>query len=372
MKFIHLSDLHIGKTVNGFSMAEDQRYILEKILEIIKEQKADAVLIAGDIYDNSVPSAEAVSLFNWFLSEIKINVFVISGNHDSAVRLAFGQSIMNKCGVYFSPVFNGEIEPIIVGDEFGEIGVYLIPFMKPALVREKLGEEAESYEQAMGKVVQKMQIDTNRRNIALVHQFLTGAEKSGSEEMSIGALENIGASIFDKFDYVALGHIHRAQKVERETVRYCGSPLKYSFSEIKHKKSVTVVNMEEKGKIEISQIPLLPLRDMREIRGRYDEITLKKNYENTNTHDYLRIVLEDEIEVVNALGRLRSIYPNIMELRYSSLGSDWSDDSPQGEKDASPAEIFGEFYRKINGTSIGEEQSRLLNKIIEEVWEGRE
>lgn len=321
MKFLHLSDLHIGKRVNEFSMLEEQEYILTKIINIIDDENPDAVVIAGDVYDKSVPSAEAVQLFDDFLCRLakrKLQVFVISGNHDSAERMAFGGRLMDISGVHMSPVYNGNVEPISLDDEFGKVNFFMLPFVKPANVRRFFEDaEIESYTDAIRVAVENMNVNTDERNVIVTHQFVTGAEKCESEEISVGGSDNVDASVFDCFDYVALGHIHGPQNIGSERVRYCGTPLKYSFSEAKHKKSVTVVGMGEKGSLEICTIAIEPKRDMREIKGTYAEITLKENYINTNTDDYMHITLTDEEDIPDAIGKLRVIYPNLMKLDYA-------------------------------------------------------
>ena len=286
MKFIHLSDLHLGKRVNEFSMLEDQEYILTKIINIIDEQKPNGIIIAGDVYDKSVPSAEAVELFDDFLvrlSKRDLKVFVISGNHDSAERIAFGGRLMDKSGIFMSPVYNGEVEPIVLSDEFGEINVYMLPFVKPSNVRRFFPDsEILSYTDAVKVAVDAMNIDPSKRNILITHQFVTGAERTESEDVSVGGSDNVDASVFAAFDYVALGHIHRGQKCGGgDFIRYSGTPLKYSFSEANDSKTVTVVDIKAKGDISLEFVPLVPKRDMVEIKGTYEELTLKSFWENT-------------------------------------------------------------------------------------------
>ena len=316
MKFMHLSDLHMGKRVNEYSMLEDQKYILRQILSLADEEKPEAVLIAGDIYDKSVPGGEAVVLFDWFLTQLtvrKLPVFFISGNHDSAERLAFGRSILSDSEVYISEVYKGNIQRITKEDEYGKVHFYLIPFIKPAVVKHYMPEkEIGDYQSAMEAVIESLDIDTSERNVFLVHQFLTGAARSDSEEVSVGGLDDISADVFDGIDYVALGHIHRPQSVKRETIRYCGTPLKYSFSEAEHEKSVTFVTMKEKGEVEIATRLLVPLHDMRKLRGSYLELTDPSHYKNTKTDDYLSITLTDETDEPNVMGKLQTIYPNII------------------------------------------------------------
>lgn len=375
MKFIHLSDLHIGKRVNEFSMLEDQKYILNQIIQIVEEEAPDGVLIAGDIYDKSVPSAEAVQLFDDFLCQLakqKRQVFVISGNHDSPERIAFGSRLMDASGIHLSPVFQGEITPISLEDSFGKVDIFMLPFLKPAHVRRFYEEEEiESYTDALRVVIEHMKLQPEHRSILLTHQFVTGASRSESEELSVGGSDNVDASVFDSFDYVALGHIHGPQSIGRETLRYCGTPLKYSFSEARHKKSVTVVELLEKGTCRIETIPLIPKRDLRELKGTYMELTEKKNYEGTNTEDYIHITLTDEEDIPDAIGKLRVIYPNIMKLDYDNRRTrshgDFSDLEQIEEK--TPLELFSEFYEKQNNQPMNQEQREFIKELMERIWE---
>ena len=376
MKFLHLSDLHIGKRVNEFSMLEDQEYILTKIINVIDDEKPDAVVIAGDVYDKSVPSAEAVQLFDDFLCRLakrKLQVFVISGNHDSAERMAFGGRLMDISGVHMSPVYNGKVEAISLDDEFGRVNFFMLPFVKPANVR-RFFEDAqiESYTDAVRVAVENMNVNADERNIIVTHQFVTGAEKCESEEISVGGSDNVDASVFDCFDYVALGHIHGPQNIGSERIRYCGTPLKYSFSEAKHKKSVTVVEMGEKGSLEIRTVALEPKRDMREIKGKYAEITLKENYADTNTDDYMHITLTDEEDIPDAIGKLRVIYPNLMKLDYDNKRTRSSAklDIIENIEQRSPLDLFAEFYEKQNNQPMTDDQSEFMKSLIESIWEG--
>ncbi len=376
MKLIHLSDLHIGKRVNEFSMIEDQKYILKVILNIIDDEKPDGVLIAGDVYDKSVPSAEAVQLLDDFLCRLakrKLPTYIISGNHDSAERLSFGGRLMDMSGIHLSPVYNGKVEPFTLTDEYGKVNIYMLPFIKPVNVRRFFPDsEIESYTDAIKVAVDSMNVDEKERNIIVTHQFVTGASRSESEEISVGGSDNVDASVFDAFDYVALGHIHGPQKIGRESVRYCGTPLKYSFSEANHKKSVTVVEMGEKSKIEIRTVPLVPKHDLREIKGKYEEILLKENYEGTNTEDYIHITLTDEEDIPDVMNRLRVIYPNIMKLDYDNkrTRSNQAAGKAEGVEKKSPLELFSEFYYDRNGQTMSEEQTAFMQNLIEEIWEG--
>ncbi len=374
MKLIHLSDLHIGKRVNEFSMLEDQEYILTRIINIIDDEKPDAVLIAGDVYDKSVPSGEAVQVFDDFLVRLakrNLQTFVISGNHDSPERLAFGGRLMDISGIHMSPVYNGKVEPICLEDEHGKVNFYMLPFIKPVHVRRFFEKEnIESYTDAVQIAIDNMKVNGTERNVIITHQFVTGAERSESEEVSVGGSDNVDASVFEKFDYVALGHIHSPQNIGSEKIRYCGTPLKYSFSEANHKKSVTVVNLGEKGKLEIDEIPLEPKRDMREIKGKYDEIMMNGNQEKSD--DYVHIILTDEEDIPNAMGKLRLVYPNLMKLDYDntrtrSIGKITSAEKTETK---SPLELFCELYEKVNGQPMNKEQLEFSKELAESIWEG--
>ena len=375
MRFLHLSDLHLGKRVNEFSMLEDQAYILKEILNIIDEQKVEAVLIAGDVYDKVIPSAEAVRLLDDFLTRIaarELPVFLISGNHDSAERVAFGSRLMSSRQIYLSPVFESDVEPVTISDRYGEINIYMLPFVKPSLVkRVYLEEEIITYQDAVNAAVQHMQIDTDKRNVLLAHQFVTGAARCDSEELSVGGLDDVDASIFDGFDYVALGHLHGPQKIGKETVRYSGTPLKYSFSEANQKKAAVIVDVEEKGKINIQQIPFLPKHDMREIRGTYMEVTALDFYKDMKTDDYLHITLTDEEDIPDAIGKLRTIYPNIMKLSYDNLRTRAAV-TVRGTaevEEKSPMELLKEFYELQNNQPMTDEQEEIARGMMEEIWE---
>ena len=374
MKFLHLSDLHLGKRVHGFSMLEDQAYILQQIIDCIAAEQPDGVLICGDIYDKAVPSAEAVALcddFFYHLAQRKVPVFAISGNHDSPERLAFGSRLMDGSGVHFSPVYDGGVQPFLLTDKWGEVGIYMLPFVKPAHVRRYFPEaEIDSYTDALSAAVGAMQVDTSRRNVLLTHQFVTGAATSDSEELSVGGTDNVDGSVFDPFDYVALGHLHSPQKVGRDTLRYCGTPLKYSFSEAHQHKSITFVDLGEKGCVDISTAPLTPLHDLREVRGSYLELTDRRTYEGTATDDYLHITLTDEQDVPDALARLRVIYPNLMRLDYDNLRTreDQEITAPERAESITPLEHFSAFYQLQNNQPLTAEQAAFCQQLIEEIW----
>nr|WP_300834772.1 exonuclease SbcCD subunit D [uncultured Acetatifactor sp.] len=377
MKFLHISDLHIGKRVNEFSMTEDQKYILNQILRIAEQERAEAVLIAGDVYDKSMPSAEAVQIFDWFLTglaDLGKTVIAVSGNHDSPERIAFGGELMRGRGVYVSPVYQGEALEVALRDEYGDISVHLLPFLKPATLRHALEgrqEEEEnrlpeSYQEALEIAVKRMEIDVKKRNILVAHQFVTGAGRCDSEEVSVGGLDNVDASVFDDFDYVALGHIHSPQSVGRETVRYCGTPLKYSFSEAEQEKSVTVLEMGEKGDVVLSTVPLVPLRDMRKIRGSYGEVMSRSFYQDTNTEDYVQITLTDEEDIPDGLQKLRTVYPNLMQVAYdnSRTRQDRTVEAAEQAERKSELELFGEFFELQNNQPMSAEQAAYMEKLI--------
>lgn len=376
MKLIHLSDLHIGKRVNEVSMIEEQAYILSQILEIIDNEAPGAVLISGDVYDKSVPSAEAVTLLDDFLcslAERKLQVLIISGNHDSAERLAFGGRLMETRGIHLSPVYGGSIPPITLTDEYGDIHFWLLPFLKPAHVKRFYPEESvESYTDACRVAVEKMGLDTSARNVLLTHQFVTGSATCDSEEISVGGTDNVDAAVFAAFDYVALGHIHGPQNIGSERIRYCGTPLKYSFSEAGHQKSVTVVELGEKGAFRLHTVPLIPRHDMREIRGSYDEVTARSFYGHTAVEDYLRITLTDEEDVPEAMARLRVIYPNLMKLDYDNTRTRSTAviDGAVDVQKKSPLQLFGELYEQQNGQGMSQIQKDFMLDLIESIWEG--
>ena len=377
MKIIHLSDLHLGKRVHEFSMLDDQRYILKQILEHVAEEHPDAVILAGDIYDKPVPPAEAVQLFDQFLcglAEQGVEVMIISGNHDSAERIAFGGKLMEHSGVHVSPVYDGDVKPVELEDEYGIAQFFLLPFIKPIHVRRCYAEEEiESYTDAMRTAISHMERNADARQVLVTHQFVTGAERSDSEEISVGGTDNVDVTVFDGFDYVALGHIHRPQRIMRDTVRYCGTPLKYSFSEAGHEKSLTVVELAEKGNVSIRHIPLTPKHDMREIRGTYMELTDRAYYRDMDREDYLHITLTDEEDIPDAVRKLQVIYPNLMKLDYDNArtrGNQVLQEIEAIEK-KSPMELFAEFYETQNNQPMDEGQFRLMQEIMEQVWEDK-
>lgn len=372
MKLFHLSDLHIGKRVNEFSMIEDQKYILAQILYAADQEKPDGILISGDVYDRTIPTAEAVQVFDAFLtrlSEQKIPAFIISGNHDSAERLAFGSSLMGKSGIYFSKVYDGTVEKIPMQDAYGTVWIYLLPFLRPSTIRHALPERAEEVRSAADAVriaLEQTKIDEKERNVLLAHQFVTGAKRCDAEELQVGDVDQIPAELFASFEYVALGHIHSPQKVGRETVRYCGAPLKYSFSEAGQEKSITVVELKEKSSVDLRTIPLKPLHDLRKIRGTYLEVTAKSFYENRDCEDYLQVTLTDEEDVPDGMAKLRTIYPNLMRLEYDNKRTRSNAEVRAAERveEKSELELFQEFYELQNNQSMTEVQEQFVEELL--------
>ena len=376
MKFIHLSDLHIGKRVNEVSMIEDQEFILSQIIGIIDSEHPDAVLIAGDVYDKSVPSAEAVTLLDDFLcrlAERNLPVLIISGNHDSPERLAFGGRLMEGSGIHVSPVYSSNVKSVTLSDEHGAVTFWLLPFVKPVHVKRCFPDEAiESYTDAIRAAIRHMGADFSDRNVLLTHQFVTGAATCESEEISVGGSDNVDISVFDGFDYVALGHLHGPQNIGSNRVRYCGTPLKYSFSEAGHHKSVTVVELGEKGSLHLQTIPLNPRHDLREMRGAFAELTDKSFYQGTAVEDYLHIILTDEEDVPEAVGQLRVIYPNLMKLSYDNTRTRTNRviDAAEDVKRKPPLELFEELYEIQNNQPMSEVQRAFARELIESIREG--
>ncbi|MBR3872698.1 MAG: exonuclease SbcCD subunit D [Clostridia bacterium] len=377
MKLIHLSDLHLGKRVNEYSMLEDQAYILKQILGVIDAQKPQAVIIAGDVYDKSVPPAEAVQLFDDFLVRLaarKLHVLIISGNHDSPERIAFGGRLMEHSGIHLSPVYDGKVEPVTLEDEHGPVDFYMLPFIKPLHVRRFCEEEIVSYTDAVRAAINAMQVNLSRRNVLVTHQFVTGAARSESEEISVGGTDNVDASVFEGFDYVALGHIHSPQNCGSPRVRYCGTPLKYSFSEAKDRKSVTIAELGPKGTLDIRTEELKPLRDLVEIRGSYDQLTLRSFYDGTDLQEaYTHITLTDEDDVPDAVGKLRVIYHHLMKLDYDNrrTRSGVQIDGAEDVQHKTPFELFAEFYALQNNQPMSGEQADFIARLIEKIQEGR-
>ncbi len=376
MKILHLSDLHLGKKVKEFSMLENQKYIIDQILKIIDNEKPDCAVIAGDVYDKPIPSSDAVQVFDQFLFSLyqrKLQVFVISGNHDSSERIAFGNRLISLSGIHMSPVYNGVIEPVKLYDSFGTVNIYMLPFIKPIEIKKFYPDkEIKNHTEAFRIVVDSMKVNPEERNILVAHQFVTGASFSNSEEISIGGTENIDSDVFKIFDYTALGHIHRPQNIGSSKIRYCGSQLKYTVDEANQEKSVTIVELNEKNSLNIKEIPLVPKYDIKAYKGSFNEITSPDFYRNINTDNYIFITLTDEMYIPDALGKLRKIYPNIMQISYdNSLTKNKSFiKSDVKSENISPIQIFTEFYESQRHHKMTDEQLEFVNNLIEKIWEG--
>lgn len=373
MKIFHLSDLHLGKRVCSQSLIEDQKHILAQIIEKIEAERPDAVIIAGDVYDRSMPSEDAVELFDDFLYELSktgTKVLMISGNHDSAERLAFGGRIFNRNGIHISPEFDGKVTCVSLPDEHGDVNFYLLPFVTPSVVRKRYENETiENCTDALRAVINEMSVDTSKRNVLIAHQFVTGADRTeDSETYIVGSAENVDAAVFDPFDYVALGHLHKPQSVDRSTIRYCGTPMKYSFAEVEHKKSITVLELGAKGNINIREIPLVPKRDWIVKTGKFDDLI------NESSDDFVKVLLTDTDDVINAMSRLREAYPHILFMDYerAQAVSSHSFAEIEAVKNSSPVELFGEFYKsQNNGRELSDRQTEIVKELFEEIAGGK-
>lgn len=374
MRLLHCSDLHLGKRVHECSMTEEQRHILKQIASIAVAQQVDGIIIAGDLYDKLVPSIEAVGLLDEFLTSLweqHLPVYLISGNHDSPERLSFGTQLLEQNDVYLAGIFTGKAQHLSLQDAYGALELYLLPFIKPAVVRSFYPEESiETYEDAVRVVLSHSDIDPQKRNMLVAHQFVTNngrePERSDSETLSVGALDQVDVSLFDGFDYVALGHIHGPQKIGRETVRYCGSPLKYSFSEWRHKKSVTIVELKEKGIVLLEQVPLVPIHDLREIRGTLSSLLQPEVVAQGDPQDYLRVILTDEIPPYDPLGQLRQVYPNLLRLDFerNEAAAMESITAAQDVEEKTIMELFSDFYEMANDRSMNEAE----RAVMEQIW----
>lgn len=380
MKILHLADLHFGKILQEQSLIEDQEYILKEIINIIKEKEIKALLISGDIYDRSVPPTEAVNLLDNFLKilikDLKIKVFIISGNHDSKDRLGFGNKIFEDEGLYIESKYNGRLKKVKLEDEYGPLNIYMLPFIKPVEVKKFFEDDLENnYDLAINKIIEKEEIDKSERNIIMVHQFVTAGnvkpERTESEVLSLGGIENVDVSNFKSFDYVAIGHVHRPQKIGRDTARYAGTILKYSFSEINHNKSIPIIDIKEKGNITINLLPLKPLRDMREIKGPIEELIKEENYKEGNLEDYIKAIITNEEPVYDAIGKIKKIYPNTLKLEIQNsktINSNTEQNINLEEvKKKSELELFSDFYKLQNNLDLNEKQKEIVKNIILEV-----
>ena len=371
MRFLHIADLHLGKQMNDVSLLPDQEYILDQIASIAESENADAVLIAGDVYQRSSPQAEAMALFDRFVSRLVgqgRKIFIISGNHDSAQRISYFSSLIRGSGVYVTEAFDGKMQSVALRDKGGEIVVWMLPFLRPAQVKRRLPEEKiVTYQDAAEAVLRQTPVDPKKRNILLCHQFITGSETSDSEELAVGGLDNIDASVFDAFDYVALGHIHKPQKVRRDTLRYAGSPLKYSFSEAGHKKSAAVVDVDAEDGVTVRTVPLYPLHDVRLLEGTIDELM-----DLPYSEDYLWITIHDELVPPDARVTLSINYPNIMKFSVSNSKTKTDLDvlASQSMENKTIPELFSDFYRlQNNDQELSDAHRRVIEKVLREMEE---
>ena len=373
MKILHLADLHIGKIIYEQSLLEDQEYMLKQIEKIIEKEKIEAVLISGDIYDRSIPPADAVEVLDKFLNNLikilKVKVFIISGNHDSKERLNFGSKIFENDGLYIQTTYNGKIRKVELDEK---INIYMLPFIKPIELRQYFeNEKIETYNDAIKHIIENEKLDKTKINILMAHQFVTNGtinpETCESETINVGGLDNVDVSNFSEFDYVALGHIHGPQKIGEEKIRYSGTMLKYSFSEVNHHKSVVIIEIKN-GKVDFKLEPLIPLRDMRKIQGPIEELLKKENYEGTNQQDYIKAVITNDEAIYDAIGQIRKIYPNTLSLdilNSKSYNSDMNIENFEKIKEKSEFELFNDFYEFQNSVRLDEEQSEIIKKVIE-------
>ncbi len=371
MRFLHIADLHLGKQMNDLNLLKDQEYVLQQVIHIAGEENVDAVLIAGDVYQRSSPQAEAMALFDSFVSQLAEQgkkVFIISGNHDSALRISYFSSLVKNSGVYVTEAFHGEMQHVTLQDTDGDITVWMLPFLRPAQVKRALPDEKiSSYQDAIRAVLRNADIDYSGRNLLMCHQFISGCEVCDSEELTIGTLDHIDGAAFDGFDYVALGHIHGPQKVLRDTLRYAGSPLKYSFSEARHKKSVCIVDMQEKGEVQVRTIPLYPLHDVRLIEGKLDEL-MQMSY----SEDYVWVTINDELPPPDAKVTLSVNFPNMMKFSVVNSKTKYDLDirATEAMENKTVAELFSDFYRlQNNDQQPSDLHMQVLNKVIRELEE---
>ena len=373
MRFLHTGDIHLGRKINNLSLLADQEYILNQIVDICVREEVDCLFVCGDIYNNTSPTPDSMSVLDDFLNKLannNIKTFIIYGNHDSDLRVAYLSNLVRKSNIYLSDKFNGNIESIAISDEYGEIVIHLLPFVKPSNVKRFYpNAKIESFEDSIRVILENHPIDKSKRNLILSHQNITGAEFSDVEEKYIGGLDNINANVFDDFDYVALGHIHKAQVIERDTLRYAGSIMKYSFSEERHTKSVTLVDIKDKTEegldVNISLIPLEPRYNLRTIRGTFEEV---KNMEPSN--DFIRIILTDEDVNPDARNILFSQFPNVVSCIVDSnkTKKDILVNNDLEIENLSIIELFKEFYKlQNNNCSLSEEHLNILTKIINDL-----
>lgn len=378
MKFLHLGDLHIGKSLSDFDLLDDQEYILNQILSVAKKHQVDGIFISGDVYDKSIPSEGAVACFDRFvknMADCKIKAFIIAGNHDSEERLNFGSSLFESNGVFISAKYDGQLYKRTFEDEHGKLNIFLMPYVKHSMVRNKHEDaEIKNYDDAVRTVLAHADIDVNERNIIVAHQYVAGKSKdpdcSGSEGLTVknvGTIDKVGVDCFEQFDYVALGHIHSPQFMDRETVRYSGSPLKYSLSEVDNNKSVPLITMNEKGNVSVELIPLVPQKDVRHIRGTEQEL-LHDNID-ANPEDYLYVTFTDEEISENIANKVRAVYPYYIKFDYDNTFTQQLnvDDTVDDVEDMNYEELIAAFYKKMYGSDISEEEMQVMREVGKEV-----
>lgn len=382
MKIMHLGDLHIGKSLVDFDLYEDQKYILEQILNLIKEKSVDVLLIAGDVYDKAIPGEKSVQLLDYFLKrlvETGIKTYMISGNHDSDERLNFGSSLFESNNIYINSKFNGILKKYSLYDEFGELNIYLLPFVKASQVQHFFPEEKiDSYDMAVRTIIKHSDFDACKRNILVAHQFVAGKEDpeiAGSEGLSVhnvGMVEKIGYGSLAEFDYVALGHIHSPQSVGLKHIRYCGSPIKYSLSEVNNNKSVPIITFKDKAEVLVEFAPLLPMRDIRHLRGNIKNLLDKKNISMEN--DFIYATLTDEDIVNDAMGIFREYYPNTVKIDYDNSHTKEIEnvDITRITQNKTFDELIKDFYMQMYICDMGEEELEIMKWAAKEAGVGNE
>lgn len=376
MKLLHLGDLHLGKSLCGYDLKQDQEFILDQIIDIIRDREVEGVLISGDVYDSRKPSDTAVRLLDQFLVKLTrtgVDIYMISGNHDSSDRLNYGSDLFQMNKIYIAAEYGGRLCKVTKTDEFGEVDIYLLPFVKASTVRSHHEDTIEDYEDAVRAVLAHAEVDPNRRNVILAHQYVVGSGgdpvhggSEGVDRDNVGTVEKIGYRVFDDFDYVALGHIHSPQEVGRAGIRYAGSPLKYSLSEAEHVKSVPIITLGEKGEVDIQLIPLRPMRDLRHLVGRLDVLLDRDNIENTE--DFIYATLTDDVTTENVMGVFRGVYPNTLAVNYAEREYDRVDHLEVGEDAAQKPfdELIKEFYQLMYDEEISDDELEFMQLIAGE------
>lgn len=379
MKILHTSDWHIGKKVNEISMFENQKYVFEQIYEIIKNEKVDVVVMAGDVYDKSIVDTESIKFLEEILNKIVVEcgakIILISGNHDSAIRISFLNTFLENSGIFICGKFDGKINKIILNDEFGEINFYPLSYFNEDEIKHIFNsEEIKNFDDAFKKIIQTTEVDYSQRNVFIGHGYFANKnmeeiiESDSERRLSIGGQEVIDVGIIENFDYVALGHLHANQKIIHDHIRYSGSIVKYSFSEMKHKKSVCIVELFEKGNVSIKKIDLKCKYDMKQIEGFIDVLLSKEFYENLNVLDYYRVILHDSIGLSDPVSRLRKVYKNVMEVKFKDnemINNNESNFQSEDISSKNSFELFEEFYKHVSGKSVSDEQKEILKDVID-------